>query len=165
MFSYAVDHLLRYSRYLLLILLSVLLGCTPMALSEPTPLRLLSGELGLSKLQVNQSLMRRHRKGMDCPTNSANNEQICVFKATEALPLSLAGREVVEIHYRFTDSQLTQITGHFAPQSGSEGYQEKMQLRYGTPSETSSQQLHWLNGAERLSLHAESIQLERISTK
>ncbi len=165
MFSYAVDHLLGYSRYLFLLLLSVLLGCTPMALSEPTPLRLLNGELGLSKLQVNQSLLRRHRKGMDCASNSAHSEQVCVFKATEALPLSLAGREVVAIHYHFTDNQLTQITGHFAPQSGSEGYQEKMRQRYGAPSETSSQQLHWINGAERLSLHTDSIQLERISTK
>jgi hypothetical protein len=165
MFSYAVDHLLGYSRYLLLILLPVLLGCAPMAMSEPTPLRLLSGELGLSKLQVNQSLMRRHRKGMDCPANSGSKKQVCVFTATSALPLSLAGRLITKIHYHFADDQLTQVTGYFAPDGEPDGYHERMQQRYGTPSDTSSQQLHWLNGAELLSLSADSIQLEKTPEK
>ena len=166
MFSYAVDHLLGYSRYLLLILLSILLGCTtPMAMSEPTPMRLLSAELGLSQLQVNQSLLRRHRKGMDCPSRSEQNERVCIFKATEALPLSLAGREVVEIHYRFSDDQLAQITGLFAPQSGSEGYRDKMKQRYGTPTVSSPQWLRWLRGTQQLSLRSDSIQLERIPAK
>ena len=165
MFSYAVDHLLGYSRYLLLILLSFLLGCTPVAISEPTPMRLLNAELGLTKSQVNQFLLRRHRKGMDCSSNSANNGQVCVFTATEALPLSLSGRKLDEIRYHFADDQLIQITGHFAPNSKPDNYREAMKQRYGTPSKSSAQVLLWCNGTEQLLLRANSIQLERISTK
>lgn len=162
MLSYAMDHLFEYSRHLLLLLTGALLGCSQMALSESTPLRLLNGELGLSRAAVNQSLIRRHRKGLDCQTGAEKNEQTCVFTATEPLPLSLAGRPVTEIHYQFIDNQLTRVSGHFAPDSEPDGYREKMQQRYGKPDECSSQQVRWYRGTQLLSLNSDSVQLEKI---
>lgn len=161
MISHALGHFFMYSRYLFLILLGVLPGCSQMALSEATPYRLLNGELGLTKAEVNQSLIRRHRKGLDCRSGEKQNEEACVFKAAEPLPLSLAGRSLTEIHYQFTDNHLTRVTGYFTPDSESAEYREKIKQRYGTPDECSSQQLRWYRGNQFLSLNSDSIQLER----
>ncbi len=135
-----------------------------MASSEPTtPWHLLHGELGLSRMEVNQSLLRRHRKGMDC--SSSPKQEVCRFRATQALPLSLAGRTVKEIRYHFTHDQLTRITGYFAPNSETDDFKEKMQQRYGKPTRTSSRQLQWHRGKQRLTLDATLIQLEAIPAK
>ena len=150
MTSYAVDPCFKYSydlypsrASLLFLFISILPGCTPTAMSESYPaLRLLGAELGTSPTQINQILIRHHRRSMKCSSDCAQKNQNCVFKGMQGFPLTLAGRLLTEIHYHFTDNQLTQITGHFAPQSGSEGYQEKMRQRYGAPSESTSQQLH-----------------------
>jgi hypothetical protein len=135
-----------------------------MAMSEEpsSPLRLLNGELGMSQAQVNRPLLRRHRKSMKC---HGDNVQNCVFRGTKTLPISLAGRLITEIHYRFDDGQLRQIIGYFGSHKESDGFEERMRQYYGKPSQSSPDQLRWKQGLEQLTLNSDSIRLEKFATK
>jgi len=135
-----------------------------MAMSEEpsSPLRLLNSELGMSQTQVNRPLLRRHRKSMRCADNNGQN---CVFKSTKTLPISLAGRLITEIHYRFEDGQLQQIIGYFGSHKKSDGFEERMRQYYGKPSQSSPNQLRWKQGMEQLTLDADSIRLEKINAQ
>jgi len=171
MFSYAMDHCFKYSRNLCLskvallcLFISVLPGCTPMAMSEPSPpLRLLNSELGMSMAQINRFLLRHHRKSMQCSPDSSEKRQNCTFKGTKALPLSLSGRLITEIHYRFDSDQLVQVTGYFGDDS--DGFKERMQQHYGKPSQSSAKQVRWLQGTQQLVLDSDSIRLEKATEK
>ncbi len=173
MFSYAVNHCFKYSRNLCLfraallsLFINALSGCTPTAMSEPSPpLRLLNSELGMSMAQVNRPMLRRHRVSMKCLPGSGEHEQNCVFKGTKALLLSLARRLITEIHYRFENDQLTQVIGYFGPYEASDGFNESMQQHYGKPSQSSAKQIRWLQGTEQLVIDSDSIRLEKVSAK
>jgi len=173
MFSYAVDHCFKYScrlclfrAALLSLFINVISGCTPTAMSEPSPpLRLLNSELDMSMAQVNRPLLRRHRVSMKCLPGSGEREQNCVFKGTKALPLSLARRLITEIHYRFDNDQLTQVIGHFGAHDESDGFKERMQQRYGKPSQSSAKHVRWRQGTEQLVIDSDSIRLEKVTAK
>jgi len=72
---------------------------------------------------------------------------------------------ITEIHYRFDNDQLTQVIGHFGAHDESDGFKERMQQRYGKPSQSSAKQVRWRQGTEQLVIDSDSIRLEKVTAK